>query len=536
MPHINKDIGSRSSRATHRCRGLANGVPKLRPVQTGAPAAQRRKPATSRLCETLQGGPGPSRRRRRDAPRVRPAASPRAMATLSPRQKAASEKSRRWTPASPLRACTHRQCWQFLAQHFPPRGDSAIRACLTTEATLLQRRVAPRSPSSSISAAAAASGHDVRVARRDPELAPFGYPSQRPCIPVLKPHRTSRGARRARCGESSHGARPGHGALAARAHSPFCPRRPSAGASEARNDHGCARAPISGRVRAIGGREGGAHTPRARRRYLGALGRRRTHPCFFPVSANRALGSSRLLSRDAPQGTLIGAVMARYPDKFGFSVSHTTRQPRDGETDGVHYHFVDASVMRAEVWLPSRGAAWGLRRGVARRRLRPGAATPSDACASQVAEGKFVEHAEVHGNMYGTSKAAIRRVLDEGRCCVLDIDVQGARSMRASGQPALFVFVEPPSFAELERRLRCVRRALLACLSSAPIMGRHRGLHRCAGSHGLAGGVALRRRTRSPGALRPPRRSCPRLARRGCSTSCCGTTASRKPRPLCRRW
>lgn len=68
--------------------------------------------------------------------------------------------------------------------------------------------------------------------------------------------------------------------------------------------------------------------------------------------------------------------------------------------------------------------------------------------------GDFLEWAEVHGNFYGTSKAAVAAVAATGKCCVLDIDVQGARSVRAAGLPCTFVFVMPPSLAELEARLR----------------------------------------------------------------------------------
>lgn len=71
-----------------------------------------------------------------------------------------------------------------------------------------------------------------------------------------------------------------------------------------------------------------------------------------------------------------------------------------------------------------------------------------------VSAGHFLEHASVHGNCYGTSRAAVERVASEGRCCVLDIDVQGARSVGASGLPAVFAFVAPPSLGELEARLR----------------------------------------------------------------------------------
>jgi len=68
--------------------------------------------------------------------------------------------------------------------------------------------------------------------------------------------------------------------------------------------------------------------------------------------------------------------------------------------------------------------------------------------------GKFLEHAYVHKNIYGTSIDAVKAVSSAGKCCVLDIDVQGARQVRKSGLPAIFVFIAPPSLDELEKRLR----------------------------------------------------------------------------------
>lgn len=71
-----------------------------------------------------------------------------------------------------------------------------------------------------------------------------------------------------------------------------------------------------------------------------------------------------------------------------------------------------------------------------------------------IEEGKFLEHAYVHKNIYGTSVEAVKAVSSAGKCCVLDIDVQGARQVRKSGIPAIFVFIAPPSLEELEKRLR----------------------------------------------------------------------------------
>jgi guanylate kinase len=127
------------------------------------------------------------------------------------------------------------------------------------------------------------------------------------------------------------------------------------------------------------------------------------------------------------KSTLIGRVLA---DTGGlrFSVSHTTRPKRGTEIDGRDYHFVTGETFEA-----------------------------------MVRAGAFVEWAEVYGHRYGTSRAEIeaaardvpsRAEIEAGSGdVVLDIDVQGARQIRRSGLPAKLVFVMPPVFAELKRRL-----------------------------------------------------------------------------------
>lgn len=117
------------------------------------------------------------------------------------------------------------------------------------------------------------------------------------------------------------------------------------------------------------------------------------------------------------KGTLIQKLM-QDSDQFGFSVSHTTRSPRPGEENGVHYYF-----------------------------------STKEQVGKEIAEGKFLEYAEVHGNLYGTSVQAVQTVLQTGKVCVLDIDVQGARQVRKSALKAIFVFIAPPSLEELEKRL-----------------------------------------------------------------------------------
>ena len=126
----------------------------------------------------------------------------------------------------------------------------------------------------------------------------------------------------------------------------------------------------------------------------------------------------------APSGagktTLIRGLMARPapPCELVFSVSHTTRAPRRGEVDGREYRFVDAETFRALV----------------------------------AADG-FLEWAEVHGNLYGTSKAAVVPHLERGADVIVDLDVQGAAQLMERWPRVHSVFVLPPTYEELAARL-----------------------------------------------------------------------------------
>lgn len=132
-------------------------------------------------------------------------------------------------------------------------------------------------------------------------------------------------------------------------------------------------------------------------------------------------GPSRLVVVAGPSGagktTVCEHLLAR--KEFERVVTATTRAPRPGEKPGVDYLFV--------------------------------AGKDFDAWARQ---GRFLEWATVHGNRYGTPRAAAEEILKRGRHAVLNIDVQGADSVRKSGFPCLLVFLLPPSWEELERRLR----------------------------------------------------------------------------------
>ncbi len=140
------------------------------------------------------------------------------------------------------------------------------------------------------------------------------------------------------------------------------------------------------------------------------------HPSpSYPLRARAVCGPSGV-----GKSTLIARLRAEFPDDFGFSVSHTTRKPRPGEEDGVHYNFADKPAMEAEI-----------------------------------AAGKFVESANVHGNLYGTSFAAVERVSAAGKICILDIDVQGVASCRrVQFEVGRYIFVAPPELSVLESRLR----------------------------------------------------------------------------------
>lgn len=130
----------------------------------------------------------------------------------------------------------------------------------------------------------------------------------------------------------------------------------------------------------------------------------------------------RLFIVSAPSGTgkttLVERLVQIVPD-VRMSRSYTSRAARAGERDGVDYNFISRNRFDA-----------------------------------MIGEGAFLEHADVFGNYYGTSRADTEALLAEGQDVVLVIDVQGARQVRRSGLPAVGIFVLPPSAEILDRRLR----------------------------------------------------------------------------------
>ena len=129
----------------------------------------------------------------------------------------------------------------------------------------------------------------------------------------------------------------------------------------------------------------------------------------------------RLFILSAASGTgktsLAAGLVARVPN-LEISVSHTTRAPRPGEQDGVHYHFIDQKTFDV-----------------------------------MVAAADFLEHATVFGNSYGTARVEVESRLRAGKGVVLDIDWQGARSVKRLMPEGVSIFILPPSRQVLEQRL-----------------------------------------------------------------------------------
>jgi guanylate kinase len=136
---------------------------------------------------------------------------------------------------------------------------------------------------------------------------------------------------------------------------------------------------------------------------------------FYPMSK----GNLFIISSPSGggKGTLIRRVLEIVP-KIGYSVSFTTRAPREGEIDGKHYNFISPAKFE-----------------------------------KLIAEDEFLEYAQVHGNYYGTSRSQVERETAAGIDIILEIDVQGADLVKSAVLDAVSVFIMPPSFEVLKTRL-----------------------------------------------------------------------------------
>ena len=131
------------------------------------------------------------------------------------------------------------------------------------------------------------------------------------------------------------------------------------------------------------------------------------------------------------KGSIIQHILNKFPTKVSLSVSQTSREPRKGEINGIHYNFIgkDMSKVLSHIEL----------------------------------EKQFLEYTSVHGNFYGTSYDEISRIHKEGTLCILDIDSHGVKQIKSSkhfqncnelSYVIKYLFIAPPSMSELEKRLR----------------------------------------------------------------------------------
>ncbi|XP_030763032.1 guanylate kinase-like [Sitophilus oryzae] len=132
--------------------------------------------------------------------------------------------------------------------------------------------------------------------------------------------------------------------------------------------------------------------------------------------------NSRPLLFCGPSGsgksTLVKRLMDDFPDHFGFIISHTTRNPRQGEIHGQHYYFTDENTMK-----------------------------------QAIENGEFVEHAVFGENIYGTSFKALEDIVKQGKLPILDIEMQGVKQVKQTRLNPWCVFIQPPSMSELRKRL-----------------------------------------------------------------------------------
>ncbi|HPQ41067.1 MAG TPA: guanylate kinase [bacterium] len=150
----------------------------------------------------------------------------------------------------------------------------------------------------------------------------------------------------------------------------------------------------------------------------------------------------------APSGggktTLIREMLERFP-RLRHSISYTTRIPRDDRSDAEDYHFIDESTFR-----------------------------------KMIADGEFLEWAEVHGRLYGTSRNDLEALLNDGYDVIMDIDIQGANQLMSHFADAVYVFILPPSIEILEQRLRHRRSESGASLARR-LHNARREITRCTG-------------------------------------------------------
>ncbi|MBV6623118.1 MAG: guanylate kinase [Rivularia sp. (in: Bacteria)] len=140
------------------------------------------------------------------------------------------------------------------------------------------------------------------------------------------------------------------------------------------------------------------------------------------ATTNKLLSPGKLIVLTGPsgvgKGTLMRLLLSRHPE-LNYSISATTRPPRPGEVDGKDYYFISRSKF-----------------------------------GQLIEEGEFLEWAEFAGNLYGTPRKPVIDLMESGKSILLEIELEGARQIRAAFPELLSIFILPPSFQELEKRIR----------------------------------------------------------------------------------
>ncbi len=140
------------------------------------------------------------------------------------------------------------------------------------------------------------------------------------------------------------------------------------------------------------------------------------------ATTNKLLSPGKLIVLIGPsgvgKGTLMRLLLSRHPE-LNYSISATTRPPRLGEVDGKDYYFISRSKFQ-----------------------------------QLIEEGEFLEWAEFAGNLYGTPRKPAINLMESGKSVLLEIELEGARQIRAAFPELLSIFILPPSFNELEKRIR----------------------------------------------------------------------------------
>ncbi|KAG5276029.1 hypothetical protein AALO_G00127130 [Alosa alosa] len=147
----------------------------------------------------------------------------------------------------------------------------------------------------------------------------------------------------------------------------------------------------------------------------------------------------------AGKSTLLKRLMKDYEGVFGFSVSHTTRNPRPGEENGKGLNslpmLLGATLLPVADVLSSESSEDY--HFTTREKMQEG-----------IDNGDFIENAEFSGNMYGTSKSAIEDVQAQNLICILDVDIQGVKNIKETDLNPIYISIQPPSMEILEKRLR----------------------------------------------------------------------------------